>query len=86
MTDHDLFGRASGGKPKRPPAMPNGYATTPGTGPAGETCGTCEFKVRKRMGGSFLKCGRAVHKWTSSVTSDVSARSPACSMWEISQG
>ena len=90
MSERDLFGEDIKAEPvrvtpsgrKRKPTKPNGYAYRPGTGPAGETCGTCEHKVRKQMGGTFLKCGLAHHKWTGGPGSDILARSPACSGWK----
>ena len=63
---NDLFGQpiveplplANGVPHKRKPTQPKGYAGIPGTGPAGETCKTCKYIVRR--GGSsriYLKCG-----------------------------
>ncbi len=84
----DLFGetiveRISEAKPGRKPTQPNGYAATPGTGPAGETCKTCEHK---RSTGSmcarvYWKCALMEHAWTGGPGSDIRMRSPACSRW-----
>lgn len=90
MSERDLFGaeikaervRELPNGRKRKATKPNGYAYRPGSGPAGETCGSCEHKVRKKMGGSYLKCGLAHHKWTGGPGSDILARSPACRGWE----
>lgn len=61
-----------------------GHAERPGTGPEGETCGSCEH-VRKR----FTGAGRAFHKcelrrasWTAGGGSDVRLKDPACGAWE----
>lgn len=59
-----------------------GYAMKPGTGPAGETCGSCAHLVRKSMSKTYLKCGLARAIWTGGHGSDVLARSPACGKWE----
>ena len=65
-------------KPKR-----NGlHAAPPGTGPLGETCGTCAHLARKRMAKVYLKCGLCQAKWTGGGATDVRARDPACAKWE----
>lgn len=64
--------------------QPKGYAAGPGTGPAGETCGSCEHVVRARSYSNskrWLKCGLMQPAWTSGRGSDVLARMPACSKW-----
>jgi len=57
----------------------NGYAAPPGTGPAGETCGSCEHISHGRR---WAKCDltRACH--TGGRRTDVLTRSPACNKWE----
>jgi hypothetical protein len=60
----------------------HGYAAIPGTGPAGETCRSCEHLTRKVMSGTFLKCALMAAYWTGSYGTDVLARSPACRRWE----
>jgi len=67
---------------KRKEPVPRGYARPPGTGPAGETCGTCEHHVIKRMGKNYHKCARSRGKWTGGRKSDILVRSPACSGFE----
>jgi hypothetical protein len=63
---------------------PQGYANAPGTGPEGETCGTCAhcrvrtFHRGTRKARRFYKCGLMTQAWTSSRATDVCARSPAC--------
>lgn len=70
--------------PKRKEAGPNGYAWTPGTGPKGETCGSCRFRRRMSNGGkkSWSKCRKVQDRWTGSVRTDIRVRSPACKHWE----
>lgn len=89
----DLFGVAvtvseprlltAGGNVKRK-ETPNGYAARPGSGPAGETCKTCEFKyqVEIRSGRKFWKCLKVQHRWSGCYASDIRLKSPACSFWE----
>ena len=67
---------------KRHEPKPWGYFAPPGTGPAGETCGTCEHHVIKRMGKNYHKCARSRGKWTGGRKSDILVRSPACSGFE----
>lgn len=77
MTDHALTPaerRKLRGPPKR-----SGYAHIPGTGPEGETCGTCKHKIAMR--GRFLKCELRYETWTHGYGTDILARSPACKFW-----
>lgn len=59
-----------------------GYAALPGTGPAGETCGSCANLARNRVAKVYLKCGLMRAIWTGGAGTDVRARSPACRRWE----
>lgn len=59
-----------------------GHAAAPGTGPQGETCGTCANLVRKQMAGTYLKCGLMRSAWTGGGGTDVRAKDPACRAWE----
>lgn len=61
---------------------PKGYARTPGTGPAGETCRSCRNFTRVDGGArEFLKCGLTAAKWTRGRRTDILAGSPACALW-----
>lgn len=83
--DIDLQALANGpflGRSSKPKGGPRGYAAPPGTGPQGETCGTCQHIVRKMMGKTYLKCGANRANWTGGIASDIRARSPACRLWE----
>jgi hypothetical protein len=55
-----------------------------GSGPAGETCGTCEHLVRRvsPSGKRFLKCGLVRQLWTKGPGSDIRAKWPACRCFE----
>jgi hypothetical protein len=68
------------GKLRREP-VPHGHVMPPGTGPEGETCGSCAHMTRKRMGKVYLKCGLNVAKWTSGRGSDIRAKDAACKKW-----
>jgi hypothetical protein len=59
----------------------HGHAAVPGTGPAGETCGSCEHLVRKTMSKTYLKCGIMVAYWTGGEGTDVRAGDAACRRW-----
>ena len=61
---------------------PSGHAAPPGTGPAGETCGSCAHLVRKKMSKIYLKCELTRACWTSGGKTDVRARDAACRKWE----
>lgn len=63
--------------------QPRGYAARPGTGPAGETCGSCKHSAHGGTGKRrFPKCEltRACH--TSSRRTDILMGAPACEKWE----
>ena len=63
---------------------PNGYAARPGSGPTGQTCGTCTHACRQRNYSAnkrWLKCGLVERNWTNGRGSDILASSPACSQW-----
>jgi hypothetical protein len=72
---------ATPGRGKRRDPKPWGYACPPGTGPAGETCGSCTHHVIKRMAKNYHKCELARAKWTGGGKSDIRVRAPACSRW-----
>lgn len=68
---------------KNTPAKLKGlHASIPGTGPAGETCGTCANLIHKRMAKTYIKCGLTRAMWTGGAGTDVRAKDPACSKWE----
>lgn len=88
---NDLFGQpvaertlppAPGENGKRRPTKPAGYAAIPGTGPAGETCRTCEHLAHTGNRGRYLKCRLERARWTGGPGTDIKAGSPACSKWE----
>lgn len=58
---------------------PRGYAAPPGTGPEGETCGSCEHLARFRR---FPKCALNHGAWTHTRRTDVLVRAVACQRWE----
>ena len=68
--------------PGQPKPKKRGYAWTPGTGPVGETCKTCNNCYRKQMAGVFYKCLLTKAKWTGGQATDILIRSPACKFWE----
>lgn len=59
-----------------------GYAAQPGTGPAGETCGSCDHLVRKSLAKVYRKCGLMRAHWTGGKATDVLASAPACRNWK----
>lgn len=61
---------------------PRGGIDRPGTGPAGETCGTCKHIVRVQHAKVYLKCGLNRAKWTGGGATDIRSRWAACSKWE----
>jgi len=61
---------------------PNGYAAPPGSGPAGETCGSCRNHTVVRYAKTYHKCELTRQGWTGGRATDILVRSPACSQWE----
>ena len=89
----DLFLLAAGGKltpaqrrtlAPRKGTQPKGYAKPPGSGPAGETCKTCQHICRVETGArkKFRKCALMEAHWTRGPGSDILASAPACSLWQ----
>jgi hypothetical protein len=83
-TTREVQTRADG-KPRRKPTRPRGYAAEPGTGPTGESCGTCRHHCVICYSKPYHKCSefrRLGGKWTGGPGSDIRVRSPACRLWE----
>ena len=59
-----------------------GYAGTPGSGPSGETCGSCKHIYRKNMGKVYVKCDLMRQYWTRGYGTDIRVRALACEKWE----
>lgn len=79
----NLFGETVTDKPKT--TVPRGYAAPPGTGPQGETCGSCgcaDAFVNRGSTKRWYKCSKAKWKWTGGVGSDIRLKAPACREWE----
>lgn len=69
-------------KATRKEPMPKGYAATPGTGPAGETCGSCAHHAIVTHAKRYHKCGLMRQIWTGGKGTDILVRSPACAQWQ----
>lgn len=67
---------------KRKSTPKKGYAALPGTGPEGETCGSCKYLYRNRLSKTYLKCALMRRYWTGGAGTDVLAKAPACRRWE----
>lgn len=62
---------------------PRGYAAKPGTGPAGETCGTCAHKTYSgNTAGRYPKCALTRACWTRTRRTDILVNAAACEKWE----
>ncbi len=64
------------------------HAAPMGSGPEGETCGSCGHLARVQHARVYLKCGHpdCRPKWTGGPGTDVRAKDPACSKWEKPDG
>lgn len=65
---------------QRKASKPKGYAAPPGSGPPGETCGSCRHHYKRQSAGVYHKCD--LLKPTKGPGTDIRVRSPACSRWE----
>lgn len=74
-------GRGPDGKrTTRTTTVRRGYVQPPGTGPAGETCGSCCHRAMGR--GGWYKCDLNQAHWTGGLGTDILLKSPACRLWE----
>lgn len=64
---------------RRAAERPKGYAAPPGSGPQGETCGSCAHHTTREYAKTYHKC--ALIKATKGPGTDIRVRSPACSRW-----
>ena len=62
--------------------VPRGHAAPIGTGPTGESCGTCARLWRGAGAQAYLKCALMREIWTRGGATDVRARDAACRRWE----
>lgn len=69
-------------KKGRGSTKPRGYAAKPGTGPEGETCGSCRYKYAKELAKTYLKCLLNYAAWTGGGKTDIRASAPACAKWK----
>ena len=70
-------GRRSG-----PPVVRDGWADRPGTGPEGETCGSCTYCEAFHYAKRYHKCAaRDGRHWQGGRATDIRPLNPACSKW-----
>ena len=63
-----------------------GHAGIPGTGPEGETCGTCAHCARlNHAANAYHKCLLCRPRWTHGPGTDIRKRDAACSFWRRDQ-
>jgi len=71
------------GQPLKPRLNKAGHAAPPGSGPKGETCGTCAHYVSVRFNmRSYPKCGLMESTWNNSYGTDIRKKDEACRKWE----
>lgn len=62
---------------------PRGHIRPPGTGPDGETCGSCRHLHRTTgHAKTYRKCALNEAGWTGGAKSDIRARDAACEKWK----
>lgn len=82
MTQSDLMVLPESALKARKLSKKHGHAALPGSGPEGETCGSCRQLERKQMAKTYLKCSLMRAYWTCGEGTDVRARDAACRRWE----
>ena len=64
------------------PTRKGGYAAAPGSGPKGETCGSCGHRYRHEYNlRGYYKCQMCRGDWTSGTGTDIRLKSAACLFW-----
>ena len=66
---------------KRPAVSSKCRPAPIGTGPPGETCGSCANLYRREFSKTYLKCDLMRSAWTGGAATDVKARDAACAKW-----
>ena len=70
----------------RLPTKKQGHFANPGTGPKGETCGTCLHLVRHQLSSkAVFKCALARSIWTHGPGSDIRCKDAACGGWRADE-
>jgi hypothetical protein len=54
----------------------------PGSGPRGQSCGTCAKLCARHFSKTYFKCHVLMGSWTSGRATDVRKKDPACLCWE----
>jgi hypothetical protein len=54
----------------------------PGSGPPGQTCGTCAKLCERRFSKTYFKCHVLMKFWTAGPGTDIRKKDPACLCWE----
>ena len=54
----------------------------PGSGPPGQTCGTCAKLCARKFSKTYFKCHVLMRFWTAGLGTDVRKKDPACLCWE----
>jgi hypothetical protein len=58
------------------------HSYKPGTGPAGESCGTCEKLREHHYSRTYFKCAVMKRFWTRGPGTDIRKKDSACLAWE----
>ena len=68
--------------PPPPPLKRKGHAGTPGEGPEGETCRSCQNYTLRMYSKVYRKCWLVKDGWTKGPATDIKAGDLACEKWE----
>ena len=85
----DLFGIEHKGEPKKEnpyKGRSRAHPYPPGSGPKGESCGTCaRARCLPYHGKNYWKCWYMRHTWTHGLGTDIRLKDPACKLWKEKQ-
>jgi len=68
------------GRVKHPSDRAHPYP--PGSGPTGQTCGTCAKLCERHCSRTCFKCRVMKKDWTGGLATDIRKKDPACLSWE----
>lgn len=62
--------------------MDRAHPYPPGSGPPGQTCGTCAKLCVRRYARNYYKCRVLMKHWSNGFGTDVKLKDQACMSWE----
>ncbi len=67
---------------RKAPRPDRAHPYPPGSGPRGQSCGTCAKLMERRFSKTYFKCHVLMKTWTGGAGTDIRKKDPACLAWE----